>query len=78
MINLDGLAKSTTNRLAEAYTKFSVLIIGMVVTFVTFNTHSLEYLPKFALAVIMIFSGWKMIEGLVQSCVLGVHVSMRA
>ena len=39
MTNLDGLAKSTTNRLAEAYTKFSVLIIGIVVTFVTFNTH---------------------------------------
>ena len=66
MTNLDGLAKSTTNRLAGAYTKFSVLIIGLVVTFVTFNTHSLEYLPKFALAVIMIFSGWKMIEGLVH------------
>lgn len=66
MTNLDGLAKSTTNRLAGAYTKFSVLIIGCVVTFFTFNTHSLEYLPKFALAVIMIFSGWKMIEGLVH------------
>jgi MFS superfamily sulfate permease-like transporter len=52
MTNLDGLAKSTTNRLAGAYTKFSVLIIGCVVTFFTFNTHSLEYLPKFALAVI--------------------------
>ena len=66
MTNLDGLAKSTTNRLAGAYTKFSVLIIGCVVTFLTFNTYSLAYLPKFALAVIMIFSGWKMIEGLVH------------
>ena len=66
MTNLDGLAKSTTNRLAGAYTKFSVLIIGCVVTFFTFNTHSLEYLPKFALAVIMIFTGWKMIEGLIH------------
>jgi MFS superfamily sulfate permease-like transporter len=66
MTNLDGLAKSTTNRLAGAYTKFSVLIIGCVVTFFTLNTHYLVYLPKFALAVIMIFSGWKMIEGLVH------------
>ena len=66
MTNLDGLAKSTTNRLAGAYTKFSVLIIGCVVTFFTFNTHALTYLPKFALAIIMIFSGWKMIEGLVH------------
>ncbi len=66
MTNLDGLAKSTTNRLAGAYTKFSVLIIGCVVTFFTLNTHALVYLPKFALAIIMIFSGWKMIEGLVH------------
>ena len=66
MTNLDGLAKSTTNRLAGAYTKFSVLIIGCVVTFFAFNTYSLAYLPKFALAIIMIFSGWKMIEGLVH------------
>ena len=66
MTNLDGLAKSTTNRLAGAYTKFSVLIIGCVVTFFTFNTYALEYLPKFSLAIIMIFSGWKMIEGLVH------------
>jgi len=66
MTNLDGLAKSTTNRLAGAYTKFSVLIIGCIVTFFTFNTYSLAYLPKFALAVIMIFSGWKMIEGLIH------------
>lgn len=66
MTNLDGLAKSTTNRLAGAYTKFSVLIIGCVVTFFIFNTYALAYLPKFALAIIMIFSGWKMIEGLVH------------
>ena len=64
MTNLDGLAKSTTNRLAGAYTKFSVLIIGSVVLFFTFNTQYLDYLPKFALAVIMMFTGWKMIAGL--------------
>ncbi len=64
MTNLDGLAKSTTNKLAGAYTKFSVLIIGSVVLFFTLNTHYLDYLPKFALAVIMIFTGWKMIAGL--------------
>jgi MFS superfamily sulfate permease-like transporter len=64
MTNLDGLAKSTTNKLAGAYTKFSVLIIGLVVTFFTLNVHLLNYLPKFALAIIMIFTGWKMIAGL--------------
>lgn len=64
MTNLDGLAKSTTNKLAGAYTKFSVLIIGSVVLFFTFNTQYLDYLPKFALAVIMMFTGWKMIAGL--------------
>jgi len=66
MTNLDGLAKSTTNKLAGAYTKFSVLIIGTVVLFFLLNTQYLEYLPKFALAAIMMFSGWKMILGLVH------------
>ncbi len=66
MTNLDGLAKSTTNKLAGAYTKFSVLVIGMVILFFVQNTHLLEYLPKFALAVIMIFTGWKMMLGLVH------------
>jgi MFS superfamily sulfate permease-like transporter len=62
MTNLDGLAKSTTNRLAGAMTKFSILVIGLVVTFFVMNSQYLEYLPKFSLAVIMIFSGWKMIS----------------
>ena len=61
MKNLDGLAKSTTNQLAGAHTKFSVLIIGIVVTFFVFFSQYLEFLPKFALAAIMIFTGWKMI-----------------
>ena len=64
MTNLDGLAKSTTNKLAGAYTKFSNLIVGLVILFFVLNTHYLEYLPKFSLAAIMIFSGWKMIMGL--------------
>ncbi len=66
MTNLDGLAKSTTNKLAGAMTKFSVLVIGTVVCFFMFNTHYLDYLPKFALAAIMLFTGYKMIAGLVH------------
>ncbi len=64
MTNLDGLAKSTTNRLAGAMTKFSVIIVGSVVLFFVFNVQYLDYLPKFALAAVMIFTGWKMIAGL--------------
>jgi MFS superfamily sulfate permease-like transporter len=64
MTNLDGLAKSTTNKLAGAYTKFSNLVVGFVILFFVINSHYLEYLPKFSLAAIMIFSGWKMIMGL--------------
>ena len=64
MTNLDGLAKSTTNKLAGAMTKFSVLVIGIVVAFFVMNSQYLEFLPKFSLAAIMIFSGWKMIMGL--------------
>lgn len=66
MTNLDGLAKSTTNRLAGAYTKFSVLIIGCVVTFFVLNPQYLELLPKFAVAIVMMFTGWKMIAGLMH------------
>ncbi len=66
MTNLDGLAKSTTNKLAGGYTKFSVLVIGCVVTFFLLNPKFLEFIPKFALAVIMMFTGWKMIAGLIH------------
>ncbi len=66
MTNLDGLAKSTTNKLAGAYTKLSVLTVGAVILFFVLNTQLLEYLPKFSLAVIMIFTGWKMMLGLVH------------
>lgn len=64
MTNLDGLAKSTSNALAGAMTKFSVLVIGVVVAFFVMNSQYLQYLPKFSLAAIMIFTGWKMISRL--------------
>lgn len=66
MTNLDGLAKSSTNKLAGAFTKFSVLIIGVVITFFVINVQYLEYLPKFALGIIMVFVGLKMILGLLS------------
>ncbi|MBM9536606.1 SulP family inorganic anion transporter [Desulfobulbus alkaliphilus] len=66
MTNLDGLAKSTTNKLAGAYTKFSLLFIALVVGFFTINVQYLTYLPKFALAAVMMFSGYKMIVGLIH------------
>lgn len=66
MTNLDGLAKSTTNKLAGAYTKFSVLVIALVVFFFVMNVEYLEFLPKFALGIIMMFVGWKMIVGLLH------------
>ncbi|MDP1559625.1 MAG: SulP family inorganic anion transporter, partial [Nitrosomonas sp.] len=78
MTNLDGLAKSTTNKLAGAYTKFSVLIIGLVVVFFTFNIEYLDYLPKFALAAIMMFSGYKMIAGLIHVTHYGPYALMLA
>ncbi len=66
MTNLDGLAKSSTNRLAGAYTKFSVLIIGLLIAFFVFNVQYLDNLPYFALAIIMTFVGIKMILGLLH------------
>jgi len=78
MTNLDGLAKSTTNKLAGAYTKFSVLVIGFFITFFIFNTEYLDYLPKFALAAIMMFTGYKMIAGLVHVTHYGPYALMLA
>lgn len=78
MTNLDGLAKSTTNTLAGAYTKFSVLVVGCVVTFFVVYSQHLEYLPKFALAAVMIFTGWKMILGLLHVAHLGRYPLMLA
>lgn len=66
MTNLDGLAKSSTNKLAGAFTKFSVLVIGVLITFFVINIEYLEYLPKFALGIIMVFVGLKMILGLLH------------
>ncbi|TXI19832.1 MAG: SulP family inorganic anion transporter [Nitrosomonas sp.] len=78
MTNLDGLAKSTTNKLAGAYTKFSVLVIGLVILFFVLNTSFLEYIPKFSLAVIMIFTGWKMMMGLLHVAHYGQYQLMLA
>jgi MFS superfamily sulfate permease-like transporter len=78
MTNLDGLAKSTTNRLAGAYTKFSIVFIGLVVTFFIWNADYLEYLPKFAIASIMLLSGYKMIAGLVHVTHYGPYAMMLA
>ncbi len=78
MTNLDGLAKSTTNRLAGAYTKFSIVFIGLVVAFFMWNSQYLEYLPKFAIATIMLLSGYKMIAGLLHVTHHGPYAMMLA
>lgn len=78
MTNLDGLAKSTTNKLAGAMTKFSVLVVGLMVTIFVMNSQYLEYLPKFSLAVIMIFSGWKMISRIWQAARHGQYAMLLA
>ena len=64
MTNLDGLAKSATNALAGAVTKMSNLFTGLVLLIFILDPHLLEHLPYFSLAVLMIFTGWKMIVGL--------------
>jgi MFS superfamily sulfate permease-like transporter len=66
MTNLDGLAKSATNALAGAVTKMSNLFTGLVLLIFLLEPHLLEHLPYFSLAVLMIFTGWKMIAGLVH------------
>lgn len=64
MTNLDGLAKSTTNTVAGAVTKLSNLFTSLVLlTFVLFPV-LLSYLPEYALGIIMVYSGWKMIANI--------------
>ncbi|HNE08744.1 MAG TPA: SulP family inorganic anion transporter [Leptospiraceae bacterium] len=64
MTNLDGLAKSSTNAFAGAYTKLSNLFTAAVISVMVIFPHLLSYLPEYTLGVIMIFTGWKMISGL--------------
>ena len=78
MTNLDGLAKSSTNRLAGAYTKFSVLIIGLLIAFFVFNVQYLDNLPYFALAIIMTFVGIKMVLGLLHVATFGPYAVLLA
>jgi MFS superfamily sulfate permease-like transporter len=66
MTNLDGLAKSATNALAGAVTKLSNLFTAAVLLIFVLFPHLLVYLPEYSLAVLMMFTGWKMIAGLVH------------
>jgi MFS superfamily sulfate permease-like transporter len=64
MTNLDGLAKSSTNRMAGAVTKMSNLFVAAVLGIVLVFPSLLLRLPEFSLAVLMVFTGWKMVAGM--------------
>lgn len=64
MTNLDGLAKSTTNTVAGAVTKLSNLFTSLVLLMVVIFPSILEHLPEYALGIIMVYSGWKMIANI--------------
>lgn len=64
MTNLDGLAKSTTNTVAGAVTKFSNLFTSLVLLLVVLFPVILSHLPEYALGIIMVYSGWKMIANI--------------
>ncbi len=64
MTNLDGLAKSSTNRMAGAVTKMSNLFVAAVLGVVLVFPELLSHLPEFSLAVLMVFTGWKMVAGM--------------
>jgi MFS superfamily sulfate permease-like transporter len=64
MTNLDGLAKSTTNAVAGAVTKLSNLFTAGVLLIVVLIPSALDHFPKYALGIIMVYSGWKMIANL--------------
>lgn len=64
MTNLDGLAKSSTNRMAGALTKMSTLFVAAVLGVVLVFPGLLSRMPEFSLAVLMVFTGWKMVAGM--------------
>ena len=64
MTNLDGLAKSTTNTVAGAVTKLSNVFTSLVVLLVVLFPIILEHTPEYALGIIMVYSGWKMIANI--------------
>lgn len=64
MTNLDGLAKSTTNTVAGAVTKLSNLFTSLVLLVFVLFPVLLSYLPEYALGIIMVYSGWKMIANI--------------
>ena len=64
MTNLDGLAKSTTNTVAGAVTKLSNLFTSFVLLIFVLFPFLLSYLPEYALGIIMVYSGWKMIANI--------------
>jgi MFS superfamily sulfate permease-like transporter len=78
MTSLDGLAKTSTNRLAGAYTKLSVLVVGVLMTFFVFNPEHLHHSPYFALAIVMIFVGVKMLLGLLHIAEFGPYAVLLA
>lgn len=64
MTNLDGLAKSTTNAVAGAVTKLSNLFTALVLLGVVLYPEVLAHMPEYALGIIMVYSGWKMIANI--------------
>lgn len=64
MTNLDGLAKSTTNTVAGAVTKLSNVFTSLVLLIVVLVPSILAHLPEYALGIIMVYSGWKMIANI--------------
>lgn len=64
MTNLDGLAKSTTNTVAGAMTKLSNLFTSLFLLIVVLNPVIITTLPEYALGIIMVYSGWKMIANI--------------
>jgi len=64
MTNLDGLAKSTTNTVAGAMTKLSNLFTSLFLLIVVLNPIVITTLPEYALGIIMVYSGWKMIANI--------------
>lgn len=73
MTNLDGLAKSTTNAVAGAVTKLSNMFTAAVLFIVVLFPVLLTHLPEYALGIIMVYSGWKMMANIAHVRTYGLY-----
>lgn len=70
---LDVLGPTATNINAGSSSKWALPFVALVMGVVLLNQSCLTLIPKYSLAVLMLFAGWKMLSGLFHIPALGAY-----